>query len=116
MAGPQIESYRFGHLVVDGHTYDGDLILLPDRVVAGWWRREGHALHTEDLEIVFDAYPEVLIVGLGANGLMRVTDEASQALQSAGIELIAQPTEDACRTYNALRQQRPVAAALHLTC
>jgi len=116
MSIPQIEDYRFGHLVIDGQAHTKDLIILPDRVIAGWWREEGHTLHTGDLKPVFEARPEVLVAGQGAYGLMHVTSETEQALQAAGIQLIAQPTEQACQTYNQLRAQRRVAAALHLTC
>jgi hypothetical protein len=116
MSTPCIEDYRFGHLVVDGQPYSQDLIILPDRVLAGWWRKEGHALHTEDLKPVMEARPDVLIVGQGAYGQMLVDSGTEQALQSAGIQLIAQPTEQACQTYNQLRMQRQVVAALHLTC
>jgi hypothetical protein len=116
MSVPQIETYRFGHLVIDGQSHTQDVIILPDRVIAGWWREEGHTLHTGDLKAVFEARLDVLIVGQGAYGLMHVTSETEQALQAAGIQLIAQPTEQACQTYNQLRTQRHVAAALHLTC
>ena len=116
MTAPKIETYRFGHLVVDGQTHSKDLIILPEQVVGGWWRREGHAVHPEDLAVVLDADPEILIVGQGAYGRMRVTPEAKQSLQAASIELITQPTEHACQTYNQVREQKRVAAALHLTC
>lgn len=116
MGKPQIEAYRFGHLVVDGQSYSKDVIILPDRVLDGWWRKQGHALLPEDLEAVFEEGPALLIVGQGTLSRMRVTQEASQALEGAGIELIAQPTKRACQTYNRLREQRQVAAALHLTC
>ena len=111
-----LESYRFGHLVVDGQAHTRDVIVLPDRVIGGWGRKEGHALHPEDLRAVFEAAPEVLVVGQGASGLMRVTQETRDALGQAGIELIALPTPEAVETYNRLRDARPVAAALHLTC
>ena len=113
---PHIESYRFGYIRVDGQAHDRDVIILPDRVIGGWWRKEGHALHPEDLEAVFEAAPQVLIVGQGAYGKMRVTPETRQALSAAGIELVAAPTEEACQTYNTLRERRVVSAALHLTC
>jgi hypothetical protein len=116
MRAPQIDSYRFGHLVVDGQVHTGDLIVLPDQVIGGWWRQQGHSVQPGDLEIVLRVCPDVLIVGQGANGRMRVTAAARRALQAAGIELITQPTEQACEAYNQLRTQRRVAAALHLTC
>ena len=116
MAAPHIDSYRFGHIVIDGQPYDGDVIILPGGVRAGWWRREGHLLHPEDLEPVVDAAPELLVVGQGASGRMRVAPETSQALEAEGIEFVVLPTERACETYNRLRKERQVAAALHLTC
>ncbi|MBE9472531.1 MAG: hypothetical protein IMY75_10535, partial [Chloroflexi bacterium] len=60
--------------------------------------------------------PEVLVVGTGAYGMMRVTEETRRALETAGIRLIAAPTAEAVKTYNELREETRVAAALHLTC
>lgn len=116
MSAPKIEAYRFGQLVIDGQIYTKDVIILPDQIVGGWWRQEGHAVQPDDLAAVLKAEPEILIVGQGASGRMRVTSESEQTLQAASIELIAQPTEQACQTYNQMRGQRRVAAALHLTC
>ena len=111
-----IDSYRFGHLVVDGQAYSKDVIILPDKIIANWWREEGHALHPKDLEEVLAARPDLLVVGQGAQGRMRVTAEARQSLELAGIDLVAELTEQACETYNALCESKVVAAALHLTC
>jgi hypothetical protein len=116
MSAPRIDSYRFGHMVIDGQPHDKDVIVLPSRVIAGWWRKEGHSLHQEDLKEVFAAEPDILIVGQGANGRMQVTQEARQVLESSGIKVIAQPTDEAVRTYNQLREKDSVAGAFHLTC
>ena len=113
MSAPKIETYRFGHLVVDGQIYTKDVIILPDQVLGGWWRQEGHAVRSDDLAAVLEADLEILIVGQGASGRMRVTSEVEQALQVANIQLIAQSTKRACQTYNQMREQRRVAAALH---
>jgi hypothetical protein len=116
MSTPHIDSYRFGHLVVDGRAYSKDVIILPGRIIANWWRKEGHALQPEDLEEVLAAGPDLLVVGKGAQGRMRVTAEAHKSLELAGIDLVAEPTEQACETYNTLSETKDVAAALHLTC
>ena len=113
---PAIEHYRFGAITVDGQRHTRDLIILPEHIVAGWWRKEGHALHPDDLTAVFEAAPEVLVVGTGAYGMMRVTEETRRALETSGIRLIAAPTAEAVKTYNELREETRVAAALHLTC
>jgi hypothetical protein len=116
MSAPQIESYHFGRIVVDGQIHTRDVIILPNGILGGWWRQEGHTLHPGDLAAVFDARPDVLVVGEGAYGRLQVAPEAEQALQAAGIQLVTQRTKDACQTYNELCTRQPVAAALHLTC
>jgi len=116
MVTPQVESYRSGHIVIDGQAYDRDVIILPDRVIGAWWRKEGHALHPDDLEAVFEAAPEVLVVGQGVYSRMQVTHETRQTLQAAGIELVAMSTPTTVEAYNAEREGRAVAAALHLAC
>ncbi len=116
MTTPVIEEYRFGHLVVDGETYDGDVIILPEKVLGGWWRQKSHSLCADDLKAVFQSMPDVLVVGQGTSSKMKVPAETGDLLREAGIELVAQPTDEACQTYNALRQKRRTAAALHLTC
>jgi hypothetical protein len=116
MTPPSITSYRFGRIEIDGQVYTKDVIILPDRVIGDWWRREGHALRPTDLESVLDAAPLTLIVGQGAFGRMQVTDETRKLLVERGIELLALPTKEACKRYGELKERRDVAAALHLTC
>jgi hypothetical protein len=113
---PRIETYRFGRIIVDNQIHTKDLIILPEQIVGGWWRKEGHNLRPEDLESVLSARPQVLVVGKGAYGRMAIAAQTRRALEEAGIELIAQSTKKACQTYNQLRLQQRVAAALHLTC
>jgi hypothetical protein len=116
MSSPRIDSYRFGQIVVDGQAYTKDIIILPQRVIPNWWRKSGHNLSVNDLEVVFEAKPQVLVVGQGSMRRMRVSEEIEQTLQKAGIELIALPSGEAWQRYNELRQERRVAAAIHLTC
>lgn len=116
MRAPEVKSYRFGHMVVDGEQHTKDLILLPDRVISNWWRDQGHRLSADDLEEVFDAQPEILVVGTGANGLMKVPPETRQAVREAGIELQITKTGQAWKSYNELQDERATAGAFHLTC
>ncbi len=116
MRYPQIQSYRFGHMVVDGEQHTQDLILLPERVATNWWRKTGHQLDVEDLDQVLHAAPEILVVGTGAHALMIVPQETRQAVEAAGIELRVARTGEAWQTYNDLRERRRTAGAFHLTC
>ncbi len=112
-----IDDYRFGRIVIDGKSHTSDVIVFPDRVRDGWWREEGHELCPADLREVVREEPEVLVVGTGASGLMRVLPKTEQCLEQQGIELRVERTPQACQTFNRLRRSgENVVAALHLTC
>ena len=111
-----INSYDFGRIVVDGKAYTNDVIIFPDRVKDNWWRKEGHALHIEDIETVVEEKPEVLIVGTGKYGILNVLPETREYIKSKGIELIVEPTDRACEIYNEISKDKKAVAALHLTC
>jgi hypothetical protein len=91
------------------------VIVLPERVVRGWWRQEGHGLVLEDLDEVLDELPERLLVGTGAYGRMRPDPAALEALLARGVDVEVLPTAEAVRRYGELDPSR-TAAALHLTC
>ncbi len=112
-----IDSYQFSKIVIDGVTYNSDVIILGDSVQSNWWRRQGHSLSAEDLKTVIAAKPSVLVVGCGASGLMKVPDQTRQVLQEHDIQLQALDTSEAIQRFNELSQAGVnVAAALHLTC
>lgn len=110
-----IDQYEFGRIVVDGQEETRDLIILPDRVVRHWRRRDGHSLVVEDLGEVLDELPPHLVVGTGASGQMRPDSQAVEQLRQRGLTVEAMPTAQAVRRYAELDPSR-TAAALHLTC
>ncbi len=111
-----IDSYHFGKIVINGNKFSSDVLILPDRVKDNWWRKIGHQLLVEDIAEIIAENPEVLVVGTGASGLMKVSPEVTQAAQAQGIKLIAETTNKACNTSNRLSHFERVVAALHLTC
>ena len=111
-----IGSYQFGLIVVSGKKYTSDVIIFPDRVRDNWWRKTGHQLCLKDIAEVMTENPEVLVVGTGASGLMKVLPEVERGVETQGIKLIVEATDEACHTYNQLCHSQRVVAALHLTC
>jgi hypothetical protein len=111
----RIEGYSFGRVLVDGEEHTKDVIVLPNRVVGGWWRRDGHSLVLEDLEDVLDELPRRLILGTGAYGRMQPDPGAIEQLRAREIEVESLPTPDAIERFRELDPSR-TAAALHLTC
>lgn len=112
-----IESYSFGKINIDGETYTSDVIIFPDHVKSNWWRKSGHNLVPEDLNEVFDATPNLLIVGTGNSGMMSVPDSTKQVIRDKNIDLIVESTGKATDTYNRMKDSgQKVVAAFHLTC
>jgi hypothetical protein len=119
----KIEHYSFGNITIDGRGYTSDVIIYPERVDFSWWRKEGHNLHVEDLKNVVKAQPDILVIGTGAFGVMRVPKETVTYLESKGIEVHAAKTGEAVDLFNKLQSKTGeggkagvVIAALHLTC
>jgi hypothetical protein len=114
----RIESYSPGHVVIDGVEFNRDVIVLPNRVLGNWWRRDGHSLVIDDLEEVLDELPERLIVGCGYSSRLEPDPSVIEALERRGVRVEALPTGDAVDRFEELETRNPaaVAAALHLTC
>ncbi len=114
-----INSYSFGVIVINGKRYTADVIIFPNRIHEGWLRKQGHRLQLEDLQEVLDFKDSInsLVIGTGDLGMMQVPDEVIRELKTRNIKVTAEPTKQACRTFNELlKSGRRVVAALHLTC
>ena len=113
----EIDHYTFGRIGVSGREYDADIIIFPDHVQERWWRRQGHRLAQEDLETVIANAPQLLVIGTGYYGRMKVPEETLATLQAEGIEARVSKTSEAVAEFNRLQRDcARIAAALHLTC
>ncbi|MFO7850355.1 MAG: Mth938-like domain-containing protein [Spirochaetia bacterium] len=112
----EIQDYSFGNIVVDGKSYSKDLIIYPDSIQDSWWRRESHNLVPEDIEEVIERRPEVLVVGTGAKGMLKVPQSTKEHLLSLGIEVVDFPTDRAAKYFNELQEKKHTLGAFHLTC
>jgi hypothetical protein len=106
----RIDHYEFGRIMIDGREETRDLIILPDRVVRDWWRRDGHALVLDDLAEVLGELPSHLVVGTGADGRMRPDPGTIQQLQDRGLTVEALPTSQAVRRFGELDPANTAAA------
>jgi hypothetical protein len=111
----RIDHYSFGRIVVDGSEHNRDVIILPERVVANWWRKDGHSLVMADLDDVLDELPQHLIVGRGAHGQLHPDPATIEQLEGRGMTVEVLKTTEAVERYEAL-DPKTTAAALHLTC
>lgn len=111
-----IEAYKFGEIVISGKTYQSDVIVYPNHVDSQWWRKQGHMLEPDDIRHVIDARPDVIVFGIGQPGFMEVSEKTMAEMNKLNIEAIIMPTDQACKEYNRIAQNRKAIACLHLTC
>ena len=112
-----IENYSFGKILINGKEYNSDLIIFKDHIYDNWWRKEGHNLCINDIKEVINEKPDILIIGTGYFGLMKVPKEIIENIKSLGIgQVIIKKTGDAYTEYNKLYKKNNIIAALHLTC
>lgn len=111
-----IDSYNFGNITIDSKKFTKDLIIFPEKINSNWRRKIGHLLSEDDIAEILDYKPEVLIIGTGASGLMKVDDRVKDKLKASGIEFIIKKTSEAVDEYNRVCRDKEVVCALHLTC
>lgn len=112
----KIEYYSFGTITIDDKTFTSDLIIYPDKIDHSWWRKEGHLLQIDDLGEVLKENPEVIIIGTGYSGIMKVNKDLIDFLESRGIEVIVEKTSQAVKIFNEVSPLKKTIACLHLTC
>lgn len=110
----------FGLVEIDGRRFDRDVVLEAGSVrrrkkkpSKPYRDRFGHTPLSADEEIPWSA--SRLIVGTGVSGQLPIMPELYQEAQRRGVEVIAVPTEEACRLLSELGPREAV-AIIHVTC
>ncbi|HOI55030.1 MAG TPA: Mth938-like domain-containing protein [Phycisphaerae bacterium] len=113
----RIDSYRFGEMLVNGQSFTSDLIIYDDHVDDQWWRENGHTVLKQDLDDILSARPEVLVVGRGKLGAMKIPQSTLDAVEEAGIQVVHARTAEAIEVFNQMSSTgKSVVGAFHLTC
>jgi hypothetical protein len=122
-AGP-IERFEWGRFEINGQVHDADGrgvgkdICIVGGEVSPWTERVGHRLTPKMVKPALRPEIEILIIGNGIHGRIKVTKKTRQAIAAAGIDaLMIEKTPKACEVYNQLVRQGKAAALLaHGTC
>jgi hypothetical protein len=110
----------FGSIEVEGRAYEHDIVI--DRGAVRKRSKKpskphrdkfGHTPLSADEEIPWGG--PGLIIGTGAHGSLPIMQEVVEEAARQRIDLVAVPTEQACRLISGLKP-REVRAVLHVTC
>ena len=117
----EVNSFKFGSIVLDGKKYSRDVFLYPDGGVrkrkGGFWKFGSHTIKREEIEELVKAAPDVLIVGTGTDGIAKLNPDTDAFLKDSGVESVVVTSQEAVDRFNELSAQgkRP-AALIHITC
>ena len=121
--GP-IEKFSWGRFIIHGEIHSemgegvGKDICIINGQVSAWTARKGHRLTPKMVACVLDEDIDILVIGNGVNGAIKVLKKTQKTIKEHGIQkLIIQKTPEACQFYNEMvRQGKKVAFLAHGTC
>ena len=112
-----IIAYKFGQINIDGREYHSDVIIFPGYVKNNWQRKRGHHLELDDIRDIVKYKPEILVIGTGMYGLMKIKKKLIKKIKDDGIDqIIIEKTKKACDEYNKIDKNIRKVGALHITC
>jgi len=112
-----ITDFSFGRIVANGQTCSNDIKMVQGALVSDWWRKSGHTVEIADVQDALDTELEILVIGMGQPGYMKITDSLRKHLAERNVKLIEEPTPKAIETYNRLyKEGRRVAGGFHVGC
>lgn len=111
-----IEDYSFGKMSVKTKNYVKDLIILGDEIFCPWIRAEGHRLSISDVSKVVDYKPEVLVIGTGFFGMMKVDKDLINYFKETHCRVFVLNSKEAASKFNEMSKDNKTAAVFHLTC
>lgn len=113
-----IDKYEPGRLIkINGMVFHNDVKIIDDNVKGDWWRKQGHRLDVADIKDILASHSQILVIGTGYAGQMKVPQSTLNAITNAGFRCEVDNTNSSVHTFNRLRKKGyRVAGAFHLTC
>lgn len=111
---PKIDNSYFGAIIVNGRKFDSDVILDWTGEIRS--RSGSHAFTKADFNDLMMRDPEVIVVGTGTAGNVKVDPAVEVAARLQGVELIARTTPQAVLEFNKHVKRRKAVAVIHVTC
>jgi len=107
-----INKTSFKSITIDSKTYDHDVWVFADGSIKE--RNRNHEFTIEEFQIITRDNPEILIIGTGQYGVVKIREEVFKAAKKRGIELVIDKTPVAIEKFN--QEKRKKAASIHTTC
>jgi len=116
-----IEATKFGSITIDGKTYEHDVIVRLSGKVEKRKKKlskekygTSHIISKAEAKFVFEEGCDVLIIGAGQEGNVRLSPEAGNYFNNKGCKVLVQPTPEAIRSFNQSDEKK--IGLMHVTC
>ena len=117
----RIDRSEFGSITIDGKAYDHDVTIgLSGKVrkrrkqLSKQLYGTSHIISKAEAKAVFEAGCDLVIVGTGQEGNVRLSPEAEAFFGKKGCKVLLQPTQEAIRSFNQSAGRK--IALMHVTC
>ena len=117
----KIESTEYGSITIDGDTYPHDVLIRISGEIAKRKKKlskkfygTSHIVSLEEAEFIYEKGAELMIVGTGQDGNLRLSPEAAEFLSHKRCPVHAEPTPRAISTFNKAKGQK--IGLFHVTC
>jgi len=119
---PYINSTKFGNIVIDNKKYN-QVLIIKDLIIERDYKKlkelfnTSHKIGDWEVKELLKQNPEIIIIGTGQNGAMKVEQALIDKIQEKGIKVITEITSQAIETYNEyVKENKRVNALIHTTC
>jgi hypothetical protein len=115
MAISKINGTKFGEITINGKPYDSDVTVYWDGKVE--FRSKEHTIELGEFLKVLREGVEIVVIGTGQHGVIRITPEVTQWAEDKNVKIYAENTPKAVDMFNAFAQEgRKTVGIFHVTC
>ncbi|UCG95303.1 MAG: hypothetical protein JSV92_04660 [archaeon] len=109
----RIDRFSFGKIIIDGKEYNTDVFITGNSVEE---KESSHTITKDDIDKALIENPDIIIIGMGTTGMVRIPEEIRDIVAKNKIELVEGKTSQAIEDFNKLRGKNKIVAIFHLTC
>ena len=109
----RIDKVKFGTIKINDKEYHEDVIVTNDSVRT---KESSHKITKEEIEDVLLLDPDIIIIGTGTSGMVKVPQEVRDIVEREGKEIIIGKTPEVVNQFNKLRINNKIVGIFHITC
>jgi len=111
----EINSVKFGEITIDRKVYYSDMTVWWDGKIE--YREKSHEFGMDEFLRLLERGPEIIVIGTGIEGIVKVPEEVEQAAKDKGVEIFRDTSPKAAEMFNGfIADKRKAVAVLHSTC